>query len=33
MTDQFPELADHARQFDAEVILDGKSWRSSTGKN
>ena len=32
MTDQFPELADHARQFDAEVILDGEIMAFEQGK-
>jgi len=32
MTDQFPELADHARQFDAEVILDGEIMAFEHGK-
>src|SRR2546423_5050447 len=33
MTDQFPELADHSRQFDAEVILDGEIMAFEHGKN
>ena len=32
MTDQFPELADQARQFDAEVILDGEIMAFEHGK-
>ena len=32
MTDQFPELADHARNFDAEVILDGEIMAFEHGK-
>ncbi|MFN2622682.1 MAG: ATP-dependent DNA ligase [Chthoniobacterales bacterium] len=32
MTDQFPELADHARQFEAEVILDGEIMAFEHGK-
>ena len=32
MTDQFAELADHARQFDAEVILDGEIMAFEHGK-
>jgi DNA ligase 1 len=32
MTDQFPELADHARQFDAEIILDGEIMAFEHGK-
>jgi DNA ligase-1 len=32
MTDQFPELADHARNFEAEVILDGEIMAFEDGK-
>ncbi|HEX8898865.1 MAG TPA: ATP-dependent DNA ligase [Chthoniobacterales bacterium] len=32
MTDQFPELADQARQFNAEVILDGEIMAFEHGK-
>jgi len=32
MTDQFPELADHARKFDAEIILDGEIMAFEHGK-
>jgi DNA ligase-1 len=32
MTDQFPELANYARQFDAEVILDGEIMAFEHGK-
>jgi len=32
MTDQFPELADYARQFDAEIILDGEIMAFEHGK-
>jgi DNA ligase-1 len=32
MTDQFPELADHARHFGAEVILDGEIMAFEQGK-
>jgi DNA ligase-1 len=32
MTDQFPELGDHARQFDAEIILDGEIMAFEHGK-
>jgi DNA ligase-1 len=32
MTEQFPELADHARNFDAEVILDGEIMAFEHGK-
>jgi DNA ligase-1 len=32
MTDQFPELADHARGFGAEVILDGEIMAFEHGK-
>ena len=32
MTDQFPELADHARQLRAEVILDGEIMAFEHGK-
>src|SRR5205814_4165644 len=32
MTDQFAELGDHARQFDAEVILDGEIMEFDLGK-
>jgi len=32
MTDQFPELTDHARQFDAEIILDGEIMAFEHGK-
>jgi DNA ligase 1 len=32
MTDQFPELADHARNFRAEVILDGEIMAFEHGK-
>jgi DNA ligase-1 len=32
MTDQFPELADSARQFDAEIILDGEIMAFEHGK-
>jgi DNA ligase-1 len=32
MTDQFPELADRARQFDAEIILDGEIMAFEHGK-
>ena len=32
MTDQFPELADHARQLNAEVILDGEIMAFEHGK-
>ena len=32
MTDQFPELADHARKLDAEVILDGEIMAFEHGK-
>jgi DNA ligase 1 len=32
MTDQFPELADRARQFDADIILDGEIMAFEQGK-
>src|SRR5947207_4746932 len=32
MTDQFPELAEHARKFEAEVILDGEIMAFEHGK-
>jgi len=32
MTDQFPELADHARGFEAEIILDGEIMAFEQGK-
>ena len=32
MTDQFPELADHARHFDADIILDGEIMAFEKGK-
>jgi len=32
MTDQFPELADHARDFEAEIILDGEIMAFEQGK-
>ena len=32
MTDQFPELSEHARKFDAEVILDGEIMAFEDGK-
>ncbi|HKP02027.1 MAG TPA: ATP-dependent DNA ligase [Chthoniobacterales bacterium] len=32
MTDQFPELADHARNFDAEIILDGEIMAFEQGR-
>jgi len=32
MTDQFPEVNDHARHFDAEVILDGEIMAFEHGK-
>ncbi|MEY2584671.1 MAG: ligase 1 [Verrucomicrobiota bacterium] len=32
MTDQFPELANHARDFDAEIILDGEIMAFEQGK-
>ena len=32
MTDQFPELAEHARHFDAELILDGEIMAFEHGK-
>jgi DNA ligase-1 len=32
MTDQFPELADHARNFEAEIILDGEIMAFEHGK-
>jgi DNA ligase-1 len=32
ITDQFPELADHARRFDAEIILDGEIMAFEHGK-
>lgn len=32
MTDQFPELAEHARTFDAEIILDGEIMAFEHGK-
>ena len=32
MTDQFPELTDHARKFDGEIILDGEIMAFEHGK-
>jgi len=32
MTDQFPELADQARQFKDEIILDGEIMAFEHGK-
>ncbi|HEY2138750.1 MAG TPA: ATP-dependent DNA ligase, partial [Chthoniobacterales bacterium] len=32
MTDQFPELAEHARNFDSEIILDGEIMAFEHGK-
>jgi DNA ligase-1 len=32
MTDQFPELAEHGRQFEAQVILDGEIMAFEDGK-